>query len=76
MIHPSLRSGRDPGGGRREEFVDDLVAFAHDYARRTQDDFRLFVDAFRAGQIPGISSSGSHPVSQASSGGSLRAREG
>jgi uncharacterized protein (DUF2252 family) len=44
-------------GGRREEFVEDLVAFAHDYARRTREDFRLFVDAFRAGQIPGISSS-------------------
>ena len=43
--------------GRRQEFVDDLVEFAHDYARRTQDDFRLFVDAFRAGAIPGISSS-------------------
>ena len=63
-------------GNRREEFVDDLVAFAHDYARRTQDDFRLFVDAFRAGRIPGISSSGSHPVAQASSGGSPRACEG
>ena len=63
-------------GDRREEFVSDLVAFAHDYARRTQDDFRLFVDAFRAGQIPGISSSGSHPVSQASSRGSLPAGEG
>jgi uncharacterized protein (DUF2252 family) len=45
-------------GGRREEMVDDLVAFAHDYARRTQEDHRLFVDAFRAGSIPGISSSG------------------
>ncbi len=44
-------------GGRRKEFVDDLVAFAQDYARRTQEDFRLFVDAFRAGAIPGISSS-------------------
>ncbi|WP_324276070.1 DUF2252 domain-containing protein [Blastococcus brunescens] len=43
--------------GRRQEFVDDLVEFAHSYARRTQDDFRLFVDAFRAGEIPGISSS-------------------
>ncbi|TQN37535.1 uncharacterized protein (DUF2252 family) [Blastococcus colisei] len=43
--------------GRRKEFVDDLVEFAHSYARRTQDDFRLFVDAFRAGAIPGISSS-------------------
>jgi hypothetical protein len=49
-------------GDREEEFVADIVAFAHDYAHRTQDDFRLFVDAFRAGAIPGISSSGSHPV--------------
>jgi uncharacterized protein (DUF2252 family) len=54
-------------GDRREEFVADLVQFAHDYARSTQEDHRLFVDAFRAGAIPGISSSGSHPVSQASS---------
>jgi uncharacterized protein (DUF2252 family) len=49
-------------GNRREEFVDDLVAFAHDYARRTQEDHRLFVDAFRAGAIPGISSSGAQPL--------------
>jgi uncharacterized protein (DUF2252 family) len=48
-------------GGRREEFVADLVAFAHDYARQTQDDHRRFVDAFRAGAIPGISPSGNHP---------------
>jgi uncharacterized protein (DUF2252 family) len=44
-------------GDRREEFVADLVRFAHEYARRTQEDHRLFVDAFRAGAIPGISSS-------------------
>jgi uncharacterized protein (DUF2252 family) len=44
--------------GRREEFVADLVAFGHDYAHRTQEDHRLFVNAFRAGHIPGISSSG------------------
>ncbi|MGY1745711.1 DUF2252 domain-containing protein [Blastococcus sp. SYSU D00695] len=43
---------------RREEFVADLVDFAHSYARRTQTDHRLFVDAFRAGAIPGITSSG------------------
>jgi uncharacterized protein (DUF2252 family) len=49
-------------GGRREEFIDDLIGFAHDYARRAQEDHRLFVDAFRAGAIPGISSSGSHPL--------------
>ena len=49
-------------GGRREEFVADLVEFAHGYARRAQEDHRLFVDAFRAGRIPGISSSGSEPL--------------
>jgi uncharacterized protein (DUF2252 family) len=49
-------------GGRREEFIADLVGFAHDYARRTRDDHRLFVDAFRAGSIPGISSTGDHPI--------------
>ncbi|MGY1699081.1 DUF2252 domain-containing protein [Geodermatophilus sp. SYSU D00766] len=49
-------------GDRREEFLDELVAFAHAYARQTQEDHRLFVDAFRAGAIPGVSSSGSHPV--------------
>jgi uncharacterized protein (DUF2252 family) len=42
--------------GRRQEFVDDMIAFAHDYAGRTRQDFRLFVDAFRAGRIPGIAS--------------------
>ncbi|WP_280790870.1 DUF2252 family protein [Blastococcus sp. CT_GayMR19] len=48
-------------GDRREELVADLVTFAHDYARQTQDDHRRFVDAFRAGAIPGISPSGDHP---------------
>jgi uncharacterized protein (DUF2252 family) len=52
-------------GARREEFVADLVAFAHDYARQTQDDHRRFVDAFRAGEIPGISPSGDHPPTPA-----------
>jgi uncharacterized protein (DUF2252 family) len=49
-------------GDRREEFVGDLVEFAHSYARRAQEDHRLFVDAFRAGAIPGVSSSGSIPL--------------
>jgi uncharacterized protein (DUF2252 family) len=49
-------------GGRREEFIADVVDFAHGYARRTREDHRLFVDAFRAGDIPGISSSGAQPV--------------
>jgi uncharacterized protein (DUF2252 family) len=48
-------------GDRRVEFIDDLIGFAHSYARRTRADHRLFVDAFRAGQIPGITSSGAHP---------------
>ncbi len=51
-------------GERREEFLADMVEFAHDYARRTQEDHRLFVDAFRAGVIPGISSSGDDPAPQ------------
>jgi hypothetical protein len=49
-------------GGRRAEFVAELIEFAHGYARRTQEDHRLFVDAFRAGAIPGISSSGAYPA--------------
>ncbi|MCW2696907.1 MAG: uncharacterized protein JWR62_1992 [Modestobacter sp.] len=49
-------------GGRREEFITDVVDFAHAYAHRTRNDHRLFVDAFRAGEIPGISSSGAHPI--------------
>jgi uncharacterized protein (DUF2252 family) len=48
-------------GGRRAEFIADLVDFAHDYAKRTREDHRLFGDAFRAGLVPGISSSGDHP---------------
>ena len=35
--------------GRVDEFVTDLVEFAHAYARRAQADHRLFVEAFRAG---------------------------
>ncbi len=34
---------------RVEDFVADLVQFAHAYARCAQDDHRLFVEAFRAG---------------------------
>jgi uncharacterized protein (DUF2252 family) len=49
-------------GDRRTEFVADLIEFAHSYAARTREDHRLFVNAFRAGQIPGISSSGDHPA--------------
>lgn len=49
--------------GRDEELIADLTAFGHEYGARARADHRLFVDAFRAGRIPGISSSGDHPVS-------------
>jgi uncharacterized protein (DUF2252 family) len=39
-----------------DAFVAELTSFALAYAERTRDDHRLFVDAFRGGQIPGISS--------------------
>ena len=42
--------------GDEDAFVRELTAFALDYAARTRDDHRLFVDAFRGGRIPGISS--------------------
>ena len=43
-------------GERDEEFVGDLLEFAHDYAEIVRADHRLFVEAFREGRIPGISS--------------------
>jgi uncharacterized protein (DUF2252 family) len=39
-----------------EAFVRELTGFGLAYAERTRDDHRLFVDAFRGGRIPGISS--------------------
>jgi uncharacterized protein (DUF2252 family) len=43
--------------GREDEFVEWVVGFAHDYARTARTDHALFVDAFREGRIPGVSSS-------------------
>lgn len=37
-----------------KEFVTTLTTFAMAYAEQTREDHRLFVDAFRSGQIPGI----------------------
>jgi uncharacterized protein (DUF2252 family) len=37
-----------------EEFVTAITTFAMAYAEQTREDHRLFVDAFRSGQIPGI----------------------
>lgn len=42
--------------GRREEFIEDLLEFSLDYARKVRDDHALFVDAFRENRIPGIPS--------------------
>jgi uncharacterized protein (DUF2252 family) len=39
-----------------EEFVADMVAFGLEYAAIVRDDHRHFVDAFREGRIPGITS--------------------
>jgi uncharacterized protein (DUF2252 family) len=43
-------------GDRDDEFVDDMVEFGFDYAKIVRDDHRHFVEAFREGRIPGVSS--------------------
>jgi uncharacterized protein (DUF2252 family) len=40
--------------GRRREFTDDMVEFAIRYALKARRDHGLFVDAFREGQIGGV----------------------
>ncbi len=46
-------------GDREEEFVDSVVEFALRYAEQTRLDHRLFVDAFRDGEIKGVESTAS-----------------
>ncbi|MET9224880.1 DUF2252 domain-containing protein [Lentzea sp. NPDC003310] len=41
-------------GEREAEFTESIVEFALGYARRTREDHRLFVDAFRDGRIDGV----------------------
>jgi uncharacterized protein (DUF2252 family) len=41
-------------GGDEEEFVNEMVDFGTGYSEVARDDHRLFVDAFRNGQIPGL----------------------
>ena len=41
--------------GREDEFVADLVGFAHAYAQTVREDHRRFVEAFRSDRIPGVS---------------------
>jgi hypothetical protein len=49
---------------REAEFVDWLTTFAREYAAVVRDDHRLFVDAFRNNEIPGVdSTTASAPVS-------------
>ncbi len=43
--------------GREDEFVAWVTDFAHDYAAQVRADHALFVEAFREGRIPGVSSS-------------------
>src|SRR5215218_752587 len=40
--------------GNEEEFVEEIVAFGTGYSEIARNDHRLFVDAFRNGQIPGL----------------------
>jgi uncharacterized protein (DUF2252 family) len=42
--------------GNEEEFVKEMADFGAGYSEIARDDHRLFVDAFRNGQIPGLSS--------------------
>lgn len=41
--------------GNEEEFVGEMVNFGMGYSEIARNDHRLFVDAFRNGQIPGLS---------------------
>ena len=41
--------------GKEDEFVEEMVEFGMRYSEIARDDHRLFVDAFRNGQIPGLS---------------------
>jgi len=40
---------------KEDEFVEEMVDFGMRYSETARDDHRLFVDAFRNGQIPGLS---------------------
>jgi uncharacterized protein (DUF2252 family) len=40
--------------GNEEEFVKEMVGFGMGYSEIAREDHRLFVDAFRNGQIPGL----------------------
>jgi len=41
--------------GKEDEFVQEMMDFGKDYSEIARNDHQLFVDAFRNGQIPGLS---------------------
>ena len=41
--------------GKEDEFVEEMMRFGMRYSERAREDHSLFVDAFRNGQIPGLS---------------------
>jgi hypothetical protein len=43
-------------GDNIDDFAADIVAFGLEYAAIVRDDHRHFVEAFREGRIPGVSS--------------------
>ena len=43
-------------GKKSDDFVEEMVAFGLEYAATVRDDHRHFVEAFREGRIPGVSS--------------------
>jgi uncharacterized protein (DUF2252 family) len=43
-------------GDNDDDFVEDMVEFGLQYAKTVRDDHRHFVEAFREGRIPGVSS--------------------
>jgi uncharacterized protein (DUF2252 family) len=43
-------------GDHDDDFVDDMVSFGLEYAATVRDDHRHFVEAFREGRVPGVSS--------------------
>ncbi|MBG6184551.1 uncharacterized protein (DUF2252 family) [Arthrobacter sp. CAN_A214] len=40
--------------GREEEFIDDIISFAEEYAAAVRNDHALFVDGFREGKITAV----------------------
>lgn len=48
----------DALGSDEEGFMEDMVKFAHEYSAQARRDHQIFVDLFRNGRIPGLSTDG------------------